>query len=145
MARMMLGFVGATVVAVALGLAPLAEAKTFKPRDVSVCGVTKCLPLTNRAALNALSAFYYSAEVPKSESKPPAHSHYVQLRYRNGYVTGIAAGSGYDHFLSYGVNEDQFTAQTWYAIPPAASAAIKTLAAKVRPRLVPLDILLYSH
>jgi hypothetical protein len=145
MARMMFGFVGAVVVSLALGLAPLAEAKTFEPGDVSVCGAAKCIPLNNRAALNALSAFYYSAEVPKSESKPPAYSHYVQLRYRNGYVTGIAAGPGYDHFLSYGVNEDQFTTRTWYAIPPAASKAIKKLATKLRPRPVPPDILLYSH
>ena len=60
-------------------------------------------------------------------------------------MTGIAAGPGYDHFLSYGVNEDQFTAQTWYAMPPTASIAIKRLAAKLRPRPVPPDILLYSH
>ena len=141
---MMLG-VGVAVVSLALGLAPLAEAKTFKPGDVSVCGAAKCLRLNNRAALNALSAFYYSAAIPKSESAPAANAHYVELRYRNGYVTGIAAGPGYDHFLSYGVNEDQFSARTWYAIPAAASIAIKSLAAKLRPRSVPPDILAYSH
>jgi hypothetical protein len=59
------------------------------------------------------------------------------LRFRNGYITGIVAGAGFDRFLSYGVNEDRFVAGTWYRLPDAAAAALKRLAA---PRLKPIRL-----
>ena len=146
MARMMLAWLVAAVVVLALWLAPLAAGKDFKPGDIRVCAGAKCLPLDDRRALDALSAFYYSAKLsPRSETAPAARAPYVELRFRNGYITGIAAGLRYDHFLSYGVNLDQFVARTWYAIPLRASAAIRRLAAKLAPPALPSDILGKSH
>ena len=96
---------GLAAIAIALSLAPSAHAKDFKPGDLRVCVRATCLPLNNIAALDSLSAFYYSSSYhPKVATAPRARAPYVELRYRNGYVTGIAAGVRFDHFLSYGVN-----------------------------------------
>jgi hypothetical protein len=146
MARVMLRCCGAAAVCLALWLAPLAEAKDFKPGDVRVCVAATCLPLDDRGALNALSAFYYYAkDLPRSVTAPAARAPYVELRYRNGYVTGVAAGLRFNHFLSYGVNLGQFQARTWYSIPARASVAIKLLATRLRPRPLPANVLSNSH
>ena len=146
MARMMLACLGTAVAGVALWLAPLAGAKDFKPGDIRVCAAAKCLPLRDRQALDSLSAFYYSAKVvPRRVAPPATRARYVELRFPNGYVTGIAAGVRFDHFLSYGVNLDQFEARTWYALPARASAAIGLLAARLQPRRLPPNVLDNSH
>jgi hypothetical protein len=137
---------GLAAVAIALSLAPSVDAKDFKPGDVRVCVAATCLPLKNDAALDSLSAFYYSsAHHPKVVTAPRARAPYVELRYRNGYVTGIAAGARFDHFLSYGVNLGQFRARTWYAIPERARTAIASLAARLDPRPLPPSVLDNSH
>jgi hypothetical protein len=137
---------GLVAMAIALLVAPTAGAKDFKPGDVRVCVAATCLPLKNVAALDALSAFYYSsARHPRVATAPRARAPFVELKYRNGYVTGIAAGTRFDHFLSYGVNLGQFRARTWYAIPERARLAIASLAAKLHPRSLPPNVLDNSH
>ena len=145
MARMMVLWLGTGSVCLALWIAPLADGKDFKPGDIRVCVATKCLRLDDQRALNALSAFYYSATIPTRHTAPAANAPYVELRFRNGYVTGVAAGLRYDHFLSYGVNLDQFRARTWYTIPTQASVAITRLAKRLGPRSLPPDVLSNSH
>jgi hypothetical protein len=62
----------------------------------------------------------------------------LQLRFTNGYVTGVVAGRRLDRFLSYGVNLDRFFGGTWYRVPRAAAAALRRLAAGLPPlRLTP--------
>jgi hypothetical protein len=146
MPKAALGVFGAAVAGLALWLAPLAQAKEFKPGDIRVCAARQCLPLNDRAALDALSAFYYSAkQIPRPKAAPASYAHYVELRFPNGYVTGIAAGRRYDHFLSYGVNLGQFKARRWHAIPARASVAIKMLATRLRTRPFPANVLSNSH
>jgi hypothetical protein len=137
---------GLIAIAIALSLVSSAGAKDFKPGDVRVCVAATCLALKSQAALDALSAFYYSpARHPKVAPAPRARAPFVELRYRNGYVTGIAAGARFDHFLSYGVNLGQFQARRWYVIPERARAAIASLAANLDPRPLPPNVLDNSH
>jgi hypothetical protein len=146
MTKAALGVYGAAVAGLALWLAPVAQAKEFKPGDIRICAAKQCLPLNDRDALNALSAFYYSSkQIPRPKAAPASTARYVELRFPNGYVTGIAAGHRYDHFLSYGVNLGQFKARTWYAIPARASVAIKALATRLRTRPLPTNVLSNSH
>jgi hypothetical protein len=47
---------------------------------------------------------------------------YYELRYRNGYVTGIIATRRLDRFLSYGVNLGRFRRDQWYSVPHKLSS-----------------------
>lgn len=134
----------ALLATVALAAASVAVAKDFPPGSVRVCG-HRCLPLTDVRALVALSAFYYGPHAPAAARAPARGGPYVQLRYPDGYVTGVAAGPRFDRFLSFGVNLNQFAARRWYRIPAAAAAAIRLLAAQVAPRPLPATILRQSH
>jgi hypothetical protein len=138
-------FVSIVVALVALALALAASAKDFKPGDVRVCSGSNCLVLRCASALNGLSAFYYSAKPLGRATAPARDARYVELRFRNGYVTGIAAGKRYDRFLSYGVNLGHFRARNWYSIPWKVARAIARLAAELRPKPLPGDVLDRSH
>jgi hypothetical protein len=139
----------ATALAAAAALtavfAPAAAAKEFKPGDLRVCVATRCGPIADQPALDAIAALYYGPVAPKQAAAPGARARYVELRFRNGYVTGVAAGARFDRFLSFGVNLDQFAPRTWYRIPAVAAAEIRRLAAGLRPRLLPGNILSRSH
>jgi hypothetical protein len=124
---------------------PAAAAKEFKPGDLSVCARSRCLPITNQPALDAIGAFYYGPDAPSGARAPRRRARYVELRFRNGYVTGIAAGVRFDRFLSFGVNLDQFASRTWYRIPAVAAAEIERLATQLRPPTLPGNILSRSH
>jgi hypothetical protein len=126
-------------------LVPAAAAKDFKPSDLRVCDRTRCVAIANQRVLDALSAFYYGSVKPTSAAAPRPEAPYVELRFRNGYVTGVAAGAHFDRFLSFGVNLDQFAARTWYLIPARAAVEIKRLAARLRPGGLPRDVLDRSH
>src|SRR5579864_2766247 len=111
----------------AMAFASAAAAKQFKPGDLRVCVAARCLPIMDQHVLNAVSAFYYGRARPARARSPRRRAPYVELRFRDGYVTGVAAGPRFDRFLSFGVNLDQFAARTWYAIPARAAVAIGLL------------------
>jgi len=133
------------VVVAVVVLVPAAAAKDFKPGDLRVCAASRCAPMKNQRALDAVSAFYYGRVKPTRARSPRPGAPYVELRFRNGYVTGVAAGPRFDRFLSFGVNLDQFAARTWYVIPVRAAAEIRRLAANLRPPPLPADVLDRSH
>jgi hypothetical protein len=134
----------AVVVAVVV-LVPGAAAKDFRPGDLRVCAASRCLPIENQRALDAIGAFYYGGAQAARTRSPRPRAPYVELRFRNGYVTGVAAGLRFDRFLSFGVNLDQFAARTWYATPARAALEIGRLATRLRPRPLPADVLSRSH
>jgi hypothetical protein len=133
------------VVAVAAAVLPAAGAKDFKPGDLRVCARTRCLPINDARVLTAIGAFYYQGGAPTRAKPPSPAARYVELRFRNGYVTGVAAGARFNRFLSFGVNLDRFLARTWYLIPDRFAAEIRRLASQLRPRQLPPDILDLSH
>jgi hypothetical protein len=138
--------VGLAAAVIGLGsLVPAAAAKDFKPGDLRVCAKDRCRAIKNQRVLDLLSAFYYGSVKPTHARWPRRRAPYLELRFRNGYVTGVAAGRRFDRFLSFGVNLDQFAARTWYAIPARAALEIERSAASPRPRPLPADVLDRSH
>jgi hypothetical protein len=140
--------VGAVVLglllAAALGFTADSSAKDFRPGDIRVCNAHRCLVIRDQAALDALSSFYYGDPQPVITQKPRLRVPSFELRFPNGYATGIVATSRFDRFLSYGVNEDQFVGGTWYQVPPAAALAIRRMRARLKPMRLTRSALLRS-
>jgi hypothetical protein len=134
---------GLVVALLVLGLSQAASARTlkqFRPGDVRACGVHRCVTIRSQHVLDALANFYYGRPSPARTRAPRKRSLYLRLAYRDGYVTGIAAGSRFTHFLSFGVNLGQFAARTWYAVPAAVAAELRLLAPHLLAGRLPTNI-----
>jgi hypothetical protein len=124
----------ATLVAVlALLATPAAVAKDFQPGDLRLCNARHCVPVTDETAVAALSRFYYLGSQPALVLRPRLGAPYLELRFRNGYVTGIVATRWLNRFLSYGVYLERFQRGSWYRMPPAAAQELRTLAEGLTP------------
>jgi hypothetical protein len=110
-----------------------AGAKDFDPGDLRVCNASRCLPIRNRDVLSMLSAFYYGEAQPPIARSPRTSAPMFELRFRNGYVTGIVATRRVDRFLSYGVHLGHFRRGTWYRLPAEASLELRRLSATLKP------------
>jgi hypothetical protein len=120
--------------ATALAVIPAATAKDFGPGDLRVCNAHHCVPIVNRAVLPLLGRFYYlDAYTPRVAPQPRLGAPAFELRFRNGYVTGVAAGVRFDRFLSFGVNLDQFQQETWYRVPTRVVPRLRELTAGLTP------------
>jgi hypothetical protein len=123
----------ALLTAVAFAVAPVATAKDFGPGDLRVCNARRCVPITNRAVLPLLGSFYYGPSAPRVAPRPRIGAPAFELRFRNGYATGIAASARLDRFLSYGVNLERFRRGVWYRLPARLSAELRRLTAGMKP------------
>jgi hypothetical protein len=124
----------AVAAALALLIPPSAAAKEFSPGDLRLCGADECAVIAEREALRLLSRFYYSIEeAPRARTDPRLGAPYLQLKFRNGYVTGIVATASFDRFLSYGVHLGRFRRGIWYRVPPAAAEELRRLARELEP------------
>ena len=121
------------VAASALVALPAAGAKDFGPGDVRVCNATRCVPIVDRRVLPSLSRFYYSGRPLAQARQPALGTLYYELRYRNGYVTGIVATRRVDRFLSYGVHLERFARDVWYTVPRPVAAELRRLTVGLRP------------
>lgn len=119
--------------------------KEFRPGDVRACGVHRCAAIRSQRILEVLANFYYGRPSPARTAAPKQRSVYLRLVYRNGYVTGIAAGSRFTHFLSFGVNLGQFAARKWYAVPAPVASELQTLASHLSTGRLPKNIVARSH
>jgi hypothetical protein len=129
----MRAFLVGLVAASTLLVLPSASAKEFEPGDVRVCNATRCVPIVNRRALPLLRSFYYSGPALAHVAVPPLGSAYYELRFRNGYATGIVATRQLDRFLSYGVHLERFARDVWYTVPRPLSEELRRLALGLRP------------
>jgi hypothetical protein len=128
---------GLLVVVSVLMLPQAASAKQFRPGDVRACGVHRCVAIRSQRVLDTLAKFYYGRPSPTRTVAPSKRSLYLRLAYPDGYVTGIAAGSRFTHFLSFGVNLGQFAARTWYVVPGPVAAELRLLAPQLSAAQVP--------
>ena len=124
------------VAAWALLLLPSASAKDFGPGDLRVCGATRCVPIVKRDVLPLLGSFYYSGPALRRLPRPALGTPYYELRFPNGYVTGIVATQRLDRFLSYGVHLERFDRDRWYAVPRRLSEELRRLTTDLSPRLL---------
>jgi hypothetical protein len=128
------GIASALLAAAALAVIPFAAAKDFGPGDLRVCNAHRCVPIVNRAVLPLLGRFYYAdAYHPRVVPRARLGARYFELRFSNGYVTGIAATAKLDRFLSYGVYVERFHRGAWYRIPTRLSAELRRLTAGMKP------------
>jgi hypothetical protein len=121
------------VAASALLVLPSASAKDFHPGDLRVCNTMRCIAIVNRAVLPRLGSFYYGGPSPARARRPKLGAPYYELRFRNGYVTGLVATRQLDRFLSYGVYLERFARNRWYAVPHQMSRELRRLTAGLRP------------
>jgi hypothetical protein len=119
--------------------------KQFRPGDVRACGVDRCVAIRSQRVLDSLARFYYGRPAPTRAAAPARRASYLRLVYRDGYVTGVAAGSRFTRFLSFGVNLGQFGARTWYAVPGPVAAELRRLALHLSAGRLPTNILSRSH
>jgi hypothetical protein len=119
--------------------------KQFGPGDVRVCGVDRCVAIRSQRVLDVLARFYYGRPAPTRAAAPSNRAPYLRLVYRDGYVTGVAAGSRFTRFLSFGVNLGQFGARTWYVVPGTVAAELRRLALHISTARLPKNILSRSH
>jgi hypothetical protein len=119
-----------------------ATAKNFGPGDLRLCGAGRCVSIKDRGVLRAFSSFYYGGPRPGVVDSPRRGAPAFQLRFRNGYVSGIAGGARLDRMLLYGVNCGRFQRGTWYRLPRPLALWLRELAAplqplRVNPRAIP--------
>jgi hypothetical protein len=112
---------------------PTAVAKDFDPGDLRLCNSRHCVPVLKPEAIDALARFYYTGSQPARATVVRLGAPAFQLRFRNGYVTGIIATAKLDRFLSYGVYPERFQRGRWYRMPDAASQELRRLAAGLTP------------
>jgi hypothetical protein len=117
----------------ALLVLPSASAKDFRPGDLRVCNKARCIAIVNRDVLPEIGAFYYTGPCPSRVRRPKLGAPYYELRFRNGYVTGIVATRRLDRFLTYGVHDYWFARDAWYAVPRKLSGELRRLTVDLRP------------
>ena len=121
-------------VIVMLAAVPAASAKGFEPGDLRVCNATRCKPVMYLPAVTALGELYYTSPRPPARAaRPRLGAPAFELRFDNGYVTGIVATANLDRFLSYGVNLGRFGAGRWYRVPRQAAKQLRRLTAGLVP------------
>ena len=121
------------VAAFALVALPSASAKNFEPGDVRICNGARCIAIVERSVLPAIRSFYGSGPCPARVRRPNVGTPYFELRFRNGYATGIVATERLDRFLSYGVVLERFAGDAWYAVPRKLSRELRRLTVDLRP------------
>jgi len=112
---------------------PTAPAKDFGPGDLRACNAKRCVPVRDPSAFDDLAGFYYSGPAPRTASRPALGAPMFELRFRNGYVTGIVATSRLDRFLSYGVHLGWFRTGAWYRVPDVVARELRRLTAALHP------------
>ena len=110
-----------------------AGAKEFAPGDVRVCNATRCVPVVKPEIVQLLARFIYTGPKPATVARPGWGAPAFELRYRNGYATGVAAGASLDRFLSFGVYAERFRPRVWYRMPAAVGAELRRLTAGMKP------------
>ena len=113
----------------ALLVLPSASAKDFRPGDLRICNRARCVAIVNRDVLPKIGSFYYTGPCPARVPGPKLEAPYYELRFRNGYVTGIVTTRRLDRFLTYGVHDERFARDTWYAVPRKLSEELRRLTA----------------
>jgi hypothetical protein len=130
-----------------LVLSQVASARTmkqFRPGDLRVCGVHRCVAIRSLRVLDAYNNFYFGRPLPRRVAGPKKGSLYLRLVHRDGFVAGIAAGSRFNSFLSFGVNLGRFAARRWYVVPAPVAAELRRLALQLSPGKLTRKILARS-
>jgi hypothetical protein len=136
---------GALLATLALLLVTGAGAKDFQPGDLRICNTKRCIAIVDAKVLPTIGDFYYANGSPPKSRPPRMGARAYELRFTNGYATGIVAGRGLDRFLSYGVNLGRFQKGQWYRVPTKFAGHLQCLTTKLQPLRVTPGALAKSH
>jgi hypothetical protein len=117
---------------VATGALP-AAAKEFAPGELRVCGAKRCVAITNRTSVDALSSFFYGSGPARTARAPRVAARAFELRFRDGTSAGMVGGRRLDRARVYGLNCGRFRRGDWYALPRRAVQALRFLTQDLRP------------
>jgi len=87
----------------------------------------------NRSLLRVLSSYYWGPTRVTRATPVRNGAPAFELRFRNGYASGIVASSRLDRFRAYGFFCGRFVHGKWYDFPARASTALRKLTAGLRP------------
>ena len=135
------GLVAASALIGATGSA----AKEFGPGDLRLCDTTRCVRIVDGDAVQLLSRFYYTGPQPPRAARPRWGARAFELRFSNGYVTGVVGGAALDRFLSFGVHTERFRSKAWYRMPAPAARELRRLAADLVPLRVTRELVSRSR
>lgn len=109
-------------------------------------GVVAVLVAASTAPAKRLGAFYYTGSSwPPETGTPRLGARAFELRFDNGYVTGVVAAAKLDRFLSFGVNLERFAAGQGYRLPKGVAQEPRRLAAPLGPLRVTRRLLARSR
>src|SRR5439155_2528068 len=124
------------VTACGLLAVPSAVAKDFGPGDLRVCGRHHCVSITNRHLLRILSDYYYgSRRVPRA-ARVRLGAPGFELRYKNGYASGMVAGTMLKRFRAYSFYCGRFQRGKWYRFPAGAASTLRRITTGMHPQRV---------
>lgn len=130
--RMRLALSTALAFAALVAAASPAQAKHFRPGDLSICDAQSCVPIMDQTVVNALSLFYYPpGRQPAEVRKPRLGAPYFQLRFGT-YLSGVVASRQLDRFRS-GCQCGHFGPDDWYRVPARVALHLQKLAATLTP------------
>jgi hypothetical protein len=122
-------------VALAASLAALvapAEAKGFRPGDLSICNAQHCVPIMDRKVVNALSLFYDPpGGQPAVVRKPRLGEPYFLIKFGPS-VSGVVATSQLDRFRSP-CQCGHFGPDDWYRVPAVIARHLRKLTRNLTP------------
>jgi len=110
-----------------------AGAKEFAPGDLRVCSETRCVPVMKAEIARRLAGLYYTGPKPATVARPAWGAPAFELRFRNGYATGVVGSARLDRFLSFGVHAERFRPRVWYRVAPEIAAELRRLTAGMKP------------
>jgi hypothetical protein len=125
--------VAALIATSALLAVPSAVAKEFGPGDLRVCGRSRCVPIVNQRVLKVLSTYYYGPRRVVRAGPVRRGAPGFALRWRDGFASGLVAGTDLNRFRGHGFFCGRFVRGRWYRFPAEATAALRRLTAGIRP------------
>jgi hypothetical protein len=128
-----LAALAALALSTALTCTSAVAAKDFAPGDLRACSAKRCVAITDRAVLRAFSTFYYAGPQPRLVPPPRAGAPALELRFKDGYATGVVGGAGLDRSRVYGLNCGRFRRGAWYRLPEGAVLELRALATRLGP------------
>jgi hypothetical protein len=129
--------VAVLITACGLLAVPAGVAKDFRPGDLRVCGKDRCVPLVQNSLLRVLERYYWGPRPLQRAPRVRLGTLGFELRFRNGYATGIVAGAELGRFQAHGVHCERFQRGRWYRFPVGAALALRRVTAHLRPIRVP--------
>ena len=124
---------GVLAATTALLAVPAAVAKDFGPGDLRVCGLERCVAIMNPGVMPILSAYYWGPRRAPRAGPVRKGAPGFELRFRDGYPSGMVASMWLNRFRAYGFFCGRFERGKWYRFPARAVTELRRLTVRLEP------------